>query len=223
MAVFEVIEKQGLKMIRATLNNEVIRAEAGALHYMQGPIQMDVAAPSAGGILKAMATGESIVRPTYTGTGQVFFGPPIFGEYTMLELAGHEYILDRGAYVCSDIGIEVGVWRNKALTGLFGGEGFWQTLVKGHGRVMIKSSGPLEAINLVNDKLVVDGSFAVARTGALEYSLQRASKGFLASAASGEGIVSVFQGTGQVLLSPVPNVWHNLVDAIIANIPVSSS
>lgn len=223
MATFEVVEKQGLKMIKATLNQETIRAEAGALHYMQGPIQMDVAAPTAGGILKAMATGESIVRPTYTGTGQVFFGPPIFGEYTMLELAGHQYILDRSAYVCSDASIEVGVWRNKALTGMFGGEGFFQTTVTGHGRVMIKSNGPLEAINLNNDKLVVDGNFAVARVGNIEYSLQRATKGFMASAASGEGMVSVYQGTGQVLIAPVPNIYQNLVGTIISSIPVSSS
>lgn len=223
MASFEVVEKQGLKMIRATIQNETIRAEAGALHYMIGPVQMDVAAPTAGGLLKAVASGESIIRPTYTGSGQVYFGPPIFGEYTMLDLQGHQWILDRGAYVCSDIGIEVGVWRNKALTGFFGGEGFWQTLVQGTGKVVIKSGGPLEAINLVNDKLVVDGRFAVARTGNIDFAVQKASKGWLASAASGEGLVNVFQGTGQVLIAPVPNVWHNLVDAVVTSIPTSSS
>ncbi|HYE79005.1 MAG TPA: AIM24 family protein [bacterium] len=223
MAVFEVVEKQGLKMIKATINNEMIRAEAGALHYMRGHVQMDVAAPTAGGILKAMASGESIVRPTYKGVGEVYFGPPHFGEYTMLDLANHQWIVDRGAYVCSDAGVDVTVWRNKALTGFLSGEGFWQTLIQGTGRAVIKSGGPLEAIDLNGDSLWVDGNFAVARTGNIEFSLKRASKGFFASAASGEGIVHCFTGTGRVLLSPVPNAWHNLVDAIVTSIPVSSS
>lgn len=223
MAVFEIIDKQGLKMIKATLNNETIRAEAGALHYMVGQVVMNVAAPSAGGILKAMASGESIVRPTYEGRGEIYFGPPFFGEYTMLDLAGHEWILDRGAYVCSDVGIEVTVWRNKALTGFFSGEGFFQTLIRGTGRAVIKSGGPLEAVDLNNSTLMVDGNFAVARTGNIDFSLKRASKGFLASAASGEGILSVYSGTGRVLLAPVSNAWHNLIDAIVTSIPVSSS
>lgn len=222
MATFEIVEKQGLKMIRATITEELIRSEAGALHYMRGPIQMDVAAPTAAGFLKAMAAGESVVRPTYRGTGEIYFGPPIFGEYTMLDLANHQWILDQGAYVCSDAGIEVGVWRNKTLTGIFGTEGLWQTTVSGTGRVVIQSAGPLEVLDLHSDRLVVDGSFAVARTGDLTLTYQKATKGLLASAASGEGFVNVIEGSGRVLLSPVPNAWHNMVEAVVAAIPTSS-
>jgi len=223
MATFEIVEKQGLKMIKATIQNELIRSEAGELHYMRGQVQMDVAAPTAGGLLKALAAGESLVRPTYHGTGEVFFGPPIFGEYTMLDLQNHHWILDRGAYCCSDAGIEVGVWRNKSLTGIFGTEGLWQTTIQGTGRVVIKSAGPLEAIDLANDRLVVDGNFAVARTGSLTLTYQKATKGFMAAAASGEGFVNVIEGSGRVLISPVPNLWHSLVESIVAAIPVSSS
>ncbi|MEO7993397.1 MAG: AIM24 family protein [bacterium] len=223
MAVFEVVEKQGLKMIKAHLTNETVTAEAGALHYMQGQVRMDVAAPTAGGFLKAMASGESIIRPTYTGTGMVCYGPPIFGEYTILELQGHQWILDRGAYVCSDGQIKVSVIRNKLVAGLMGGEGLWQTSVEGHGHVVIMSGGPLEAIDLNNDELTVDGNFAVARIGNIEFSYEKASKGWLASAASGEGFVNKFRGTGRILLSPVPNVWHNVVHTIITSFPTSSS
>lgn len=220
MANFEIVSTQGLKMIKATLNNEMIRAESGALHYMQGNVELKTPAPSAGGILKAMVTSENIVKPTYTGTGTVFLGPPIFGEYLILELNGEAWVLDRGAYVCSDAGIEVGAFRNKAMNALMSGEGWFQTKVEGKGKVVLQAQGPVQAIDLRNDKLVVDGSFAVARQAQLDFSVQKATKGLLGAAASGEGLVNVIQGTGRVYLSPVPNAYVALAHHIAANIYV---
>ena len=223
MSTFEIIERQGLKMIKCTIENELVRAESGTLHYMVGQIQMDVAAPTLGGFLKSMASGENVIRPTYRGTGTIYFGPPMFGEYTVLELQGHQWIIDRGAYICSDAGINVNIWRNKGLAAIAGGEGFWQTMVEGTGRCVIKSGGPLEAIDLNNGRLVVEGTFAVARTGNINFTIQKSSRGIMASIASGEGLVHVFEGTGRVLIAPVPNTMHNMIDAIVGAIPVSSS
>ena len=223
MAEFHVIEKQGLKMIRAVLNNETVRAESGALHYMVGNIQLESKAPSVGGFLKSMATQENVFKPTYTGTGEIFFGPPIYGEYMQLQLNGDAWVLDKGAYVCSDIGVEVGAHRNKAIAGLLGGEGFFQTKVEGTGKVIIQAPGPLEIIDLQNNTLTVDGSFAVARQAHLNYSVQRASKSLLGSMTSGEGFVNVISGTGRVYIAPVPNVYRSLVDAILGPIAMMRS
>lgn len=212
MAIFEIVEKQGLKMIKASINGETVRAEAGALHYMQGRIELESQAPTAKGFLKSMVTKETMFKPTYTGTGTIFFGPPIFGEYMELQLNNEEWVLDRGAYVCSEMGIEVGAFRNQAITGLLGGEGIYQTKVSGTGKVIFQAPGPLEIIDLVNDKLVVDGSFAVARQAHLTYNLQRAAKSLIGSFTSGEGLVNVIEGTGRVYLAPVPNVNVNLIN-----------
>jgi len=223
MATFEVIERQGLKMVKATINNETIRAEAGALHYMQGSVTLESKAPSAGGFIKSLVTQESIFRPTYTGTGEIHFGPPTFGEYTTMPLNGVAWVLDKGAYVCSDIGVEVGVYRNKAVAGLISGEGFFQTKVEGSGVVVIHSQGALETIDLSDDKLVVDGSFAVARQASLKFSVQKAAQGLFSSMTSGEGFVNVIEGTGRVLLAPVPNIHVNLINEMRMATRVSKS
>ncbi|MBC8355823.1 MAG: AIM24 family protein [Planctomycetes bacterium] len=223
MATFEIIEKQGLKMIKATIDNETIRAEAGALHYMKGLIQLESKAPSAKGFLKSMVTQESIFRPTYTGTGEIFYGPPTFGEYTMMDLNGEAWVLDKGAYVCSDIAIDVGVYANKAISGLLSGEGFFQTKVEGSGRVVIQSLGPLETIDLQNERLAVDGKFAVARQAHLNFSVQKATKGLLSSMTSGEGFLNIIEGTGRVLISPVPNLYANLLSEMRLSIPTATS
>jgi uncharacterized protein (AIM24 family) len=220
MSTFEIIAQQGLKMIKATINNETIRAESGALHYMQGRIELKTPMPSAGGILKSMVTAETIVRPTYTGTGTIFFGPPIFGEHMILELNNEAWVLDRGAYVCSDNSVEVGAFRNKAMSALMSGEGWFQTKVEGKGKVVLQAQGPVQAIDLRDDKLVVDGSFAVARQAQLDFSVQRATKGLLGSAASGEGLVNVIQGTGRVYIAPIPNAHVALGHQIASNIHI---
>jgi uncharacterized protein (AIM24 family) len=219
MAQFEVVAQEGLKMIKCTLADEMVRAESGALHYMRGKIEMTSTAPSVGGFLKSVMTRENIFRPTYQGTGEVFFGPPIFGEYEILDLHGEEWILEQGAYVCSDVNVEISAWRNKALTAFFGGEGWFQTSVKGSGKVVMQAPGKVQLIELAGDKLSVDGRFALARTAGLNFQVQKAARSIIGSLTSGEGLISTFEGTGSVIIAPVPNVFQNLVSLITGAMP----
>jgi uncharacterized protein (AIM24 family) len=223
MATFDVIEKEGLKMVKATIQSETVRAEAGALHYMLGDIELTATMPSAKGFLKSLVTQESVFKPAYKGSGEIFFGPPIFGEYHELILDNEAWILDKGAYVCSDGSVEAGSFRNKAVTGLVGGEGFFQTKVEGTGKVLIQAPGKIEILDLENQTLTVDGSFAVARQAHLDYSVQKATKGILSSMASGEGLVNVIHGTGRVLLAPVPNIYNNLLTQMRSAMPARTT
>ena len=219
MAQFEIVVQEALKLIRCTIDNETVQAESGALHYMRGVIEMTSAAPSVGGLLKSVVTRENIFRPKYKGQGEIFFGPPIFGEYEIMNLAGEEWILEQGSYVCSEVGIEIGVWRNKALTTFFGGEGWFQTTVKGTGKVVLQAPGKVQRIELRGEKLSVDGKFALARTAGLTFEVQKAAKSILGSLSSGEGLLSTFAGTGTVLIAPVPNAYQNLLSLIVGAIP----
>jgi len=201
---FSVEEKQMLKMVKVEMQNAMFRCESGAMYYMQGNLQIESKMPSAGGLLKSMVTKETAFKPTISGTGTVYLEPS-FGEFTVMELHNETWILDKGAYYASEMGIEVGLWTNKAISGFFSGEGFFQTQVSGSGKVVVVSNGPLEEINLVNDRLVVDGSFAVARTAGIEFTVNKATKGLFSSWTSGEGLVNTFTGTGKVLIAPAAN------------------
>ncbi|MEA5628246.1 AIM24 family protein [Nostoc sp. UHCC 0251] len=222
MASFEIIEKESLRLVKVTLQNETVRTESGAMSYIRGNIQMQSKAPSAGGFLKSLATGENIFRPTYTGTGELYLEPSLSGYY-ILELDGNEWILDSGAYWASDGTVEVGVERNKFVSGLMGGEGLFQTKVKGRGTVVMAAQGPVEVITLRNDRLVVDGSFAIARTTTLNYRVEKATKSLLGSMTSGEFLVNTFEGTGTVLLAPVPYWQVMMLRQITATLPKTSS
>ena len=214
MPQYEIIDTEELRMVKVTLDGDTVRAESGALHYMIGNIEMVTKKPSMGGFLKSMVSSESVFRPTYTGKGEVFFGPPTFGEYHIIELDGNSMVLDSGSYICSDLGIEVGIIRNKGVT-MFSGEGIWQTTVSGTGTLVYYSEGPIQEINLVNSTLTVDGNFAVARDAGLNYEVKMLGKGMLSKFAGGEGFVNVISGTGKVYLSPVPSRFNNLAGRVI--------
>ena len=44
---------------------------------------------------------------------------------------------------------------------------------------------------------------AIAWSGSLNFTVERSGKSLIGSAASGEGLVNVYRGTGKVLLAPV--------------------
>lgn len=216
MAHFEILNHENQKMIKATLSGGAIKAESGALHYWRGDITMRSSRLDAGGFLRSTLSGENVFRPTYSGTGEIFIGPPYFGEFAILQLEeGHPgWVLDRGAYVCSDEGVEVTIYQNSTMNALLGGEGLFQTLVRGQGQVVIRAPGTIQAADLQGDTLAVDGSFAVAREASLQYEVRRATTSLVGSFTSGEGLLQFMSGHGRVLLAPVPDLQQAMIDAI---------
>lgn len=208
---FEVVEKETLKFLKAEFEQSAVRYESGGMYYMQGNLDLEANLPSAGGFLKSMVTRENVVKPVIRGSGTVWFEPS-FGNFTIMDLKGDEWILDKGAYFASEMGIEIGSFTNKSISGLFSGEGFFQTKVSGSGKLVIHSNGPLETVELNNGKLVVDGSFAVARQASVQLTVSKANKGIFGSMISGEGIVNTFTGTGKIYIAPAANKYITMIN-----------
>ncbi|HUF58689.1 MAG TPA: AIM24 family protein [Actinomycetota bacterium] len=213
--VFEVIRRDYHQMPRIVLRNSACQVEAGAMHYVRGQVEIEVGRASLGGFVKGALTKEAATRPQYKGTGEVYLEPTL-GEVNALELDNEEWVLDRGAFLASDIGVTLGVFTNKAWSGLLGGEGMFQTKVSGTGKVFYHSDGVCERVDLRNDKLMVDGAFAVARSASLSFSVQKATKGLISSLRSGEGLVNIIEGTGTVFIAPIPNRSHRLDRRLIS-------
>lgn len=96
--------------------------------------------------------------------------------------------------------------RSNVSSAVLGNEGLFNLGIQGQGIVCLESPCPREElveIWLDNDVLKVDGNFAIAWSGSLDFTVERSGKTLLGSAASGEGLVNVYRGTGKVLLAPV--------------------
>ncbi|MGE3311117.1 MAG: AIM24 family protein [Limisphaerales bacterium] len=211
MAQFEIIEQEGVRLVKVTLRDETIRTESGALYYMKGAITMESKSPGLGGFFKALATGEKIFRPTYTGTGDLFLEPS-FGGFHIFDGGGRTWIAESGSYWASEMGISVDVHRESALTAFKSGEGFldFQTKLSGQGTIVLQCQGAVEVVNLNNERMTVDGNYVLARSGDIQYSAQRATRSLFSSMTSGEGFVRIYEGTGTLLMAPVPYWRHRM-------------
>lgn len=102
--------------------------------------------------------------------------------------------------------------RSNLSSAVAGGEGLFNLSLNGSGVFCIEADCPREElveITLQNDVLKVDGNMAVAWSGSLEFTVERSGKSLIGSAASGEGLVNVYRGTGKVMMAPIskmPNV-----------------
>jgi uncharacterized protein (AIM24 family) len=204
-----------LKQVQITLNNGRIRNEPGALYFMKGNLEMK--SSTGGGIMRGLTrkvlSGESFFVNEIHGSGEVFL-EPTFGHFLLVDIDDDEVIVDKSMFYAGSgtLDISAAAQRNLSSAAL-GGEGLFQTRIKGSGVAVLFSPVPmseLQIIELNGDTLSVDGNFALLRTGNIEFSVQKSSKSWLSTSVSGEGLLQTFKGTGQVWLAPTQGVYDRL-------------
>ena len=116
-------------------------------------------------------------------------------------------VLDDGLFLaCESTLKHKAVMRSNLSSAALGNEGLFNLGIQGNGILCLESACPKEGlveITLNNDALKVDGNMAIAWSGSLDFTVERSGKSLIGSAASGEGLVNVYRGTGKVLLAPV--------------------
>ena len=121
-------------------------------------------------------------------------------------------MIEDGLFLACNDSVQLSVVaRSNLSSAMLGGEGLFNTCLKGQGVVVLESPVPQEeliAIDLDNDTLKIDGNYAIAWTASLQFTVERTTKTLVGSAASGEGLVNVYRGTGRVLMAPVRNNYH---------------
>jgi uncharacterized protein (AIM24 family) len=205
MANFQIHQLEGMHYVEIHLNQEMVRCEAGSLNYMIGNIRIhSQLIPSVAGLLSSWMSGESVYRPTYTGSGVITLESSL-GGFHLLELQGQSWILEKGAYWASEGSVDLRFFKEKMLTSLWAGEGFvyLQSQVTGQGKVVVTTKGPVEEIDLKEDQeVVVDGECVIGRMASVRFSLRRPTENFLGRFTAGEPIVRVYRGPGKILLNP---------------------
>jgi len=206
MATFEVEETEGMRWVKVVLDDDDVRTQRGALNHMTGALAMDVPLPTLRSWWVSLFSDESILRPRYSGTGTVRLDASLGGYHRLEVKPGDRWILETHCFWASDGEVLLSVHRERMLTSLWAGEGFfwYKTALKGEGQVMLRVDGPVEERQLRGDRLVVDGRYVVARTSGIRLSVRRPTKSFLAYWLSGQRAAYVYEGTGTILLVPVP-------------------
>ena len=197
------------------LSKSHVTIQAGAMQWMLGNVNATTGIKGVGDFfgkaVRGKASGESAIKPEYTGDG-VLVLEPTYKHLILLNVSewGGCIVLDDGLCLACETSLKHKiVMRSNISSALAGGEGLFNLSLNGNGIVCVESECPMEElveITLENDVLKIDGNFAIAWSGSLEFTVERSGKTLLGSAASGEGLVNVYRGTGKVLMMPVANV-----------------
>lgn len=216
MAKFEVMQVEGLRSVRVLIEDETIQTEAGALATMDGEIEMTARIPSPLSAIRSIFSGQSIIKPKYSGSGILHLDPSVNGYYVFEVPEEEDWLLGRGAYWASENSIHLSLIRQKVLTALYSGEGFiyYQIRLSGHGKVVLNADGPIEEIKLKNSRLKVDGRQVIARTEGITYKIKKPTKSYLGYWLSGESRLRVYEGTGSLLISRTPFWNKRLLSAV---------
>lgn len=187
--------------------------QAGAMQWMTGDISATTGVKGVGDFLgkmaKSVVTKESAIKPEYVGQGLLVLEPTY--KYIILQNVadwGNAGIaVEDGMFLACDGTVSQKVIaRSNFSSAVAGGEGLFNLCMYGSGTVALESNVPMEeliTIELENDTIKIDGSFAVAWSADLQFTVERSGKSLIGSAASGEGLVNVYRGTGKILMSPV--------------------
>ena len=189
-----------------------ITLQAGAMQWIVGGVNATTGVKGVGDLfskaLRGSVTGESAIKPEYTGNGLLVL-EPTYKHILLIDVAdwGGNIVLDDGLFLACESRLKhKAVMRSNFSSAVAGNEGLFNLGIQGNGILCLESECPREElveIVLENDVLKVDGNMAIAWSGSLDFTVERSGKSLIGSAASGEGLVNVYRGTGKVLLAPV--------------------
>lgn len=200
------------RQVICDLSKADITLQAGAMQWTVGNVNATTGIKGVGDLfskaVRGKVTGESAIKPEYTGDG-ILVLEPTYRHLLLIDLQewNGSIVLDDGLFLACDSKLKhKTVLRSNLSSAVAGNEGLFNLGVSGDGILCLESKCPREElveITLNGDVLKVDGNMAIAWSGSLDFTVERSGKSLIGSAASGEGLVNVYRGTGKILLAPV--------------------
>ena len=187
--------------------------QAGAMQWMGGDIQATTGVKGIGDLfgkaLKGAVTKETAIKPEYVGNGYLVLEPTY--KYILLkdisEWGSSGMTIEDGMFLACESTVSHQIQaRSNLSSAALGNEGLFNLKLAGNGACVLESNVPrseIVEIELQNDVLKIDGRFAICWSGSLTFTVERSGKTLIGSAASGEGLVNVYKGTGRVWLAPL--------------------
>ena len=187
-----------------------VTVQAGSMQWFVGDATTGI--KGVGDLLskavRGSVTKESAIKPEYTGDGTLVL-EPTYKHILLLDVSdwGGTIVLDDGLFLACESSLRhKTIMRSNLSSAVAGNEGLFNLGIQGKGILCLESPCPKEElieVSLQDDVLKIDGNFAIAWSGSLDFTVERSGKSLIGSAASGEGLVNVYRGTGKVLLAAV--------------------
>ena len=200
------------RQVMCDLSQANVTVQSGAMQWMVGNVKATTGIKGVGDLLgkavRGKVTGESAIKPEYTGDGVMVLGPT-YKHIILLDVDewNGSVVLDDGMFLACDANLRhKAVMRSTLSSAAAGNEGLFNLGIVGSGVLCLESPCPKEElveVTLRDDVIKIDGNMAVAWSGSLDFTVERSGRSLMGSAVSGEGLVNVYRGTGKVLFAPV--------------------
>jgi len=185
----------------------------------------DLDAKIEGGLMKGLKRsvlgGESLFITTATASAQggwIDFAPSLPGDVTVVSITPENpLMIQKGSFLCAEQGVEIDTqWGG--MKNLIGGEGGFLLRASGQGQVVLSTYGALDRFELqTGQQVIVDTNHMVAFAQSVTMELRKASTSAMKSLKTGEGLVFVFTGPGELMMqSRNPD---DIVRYVAANLP----
>lgn len=207
-AQYDILYPGSYAMARVKLKHgQTIKAESDAMVAMSPTI--DVQGKMEGGVLGALGrkllTGESAFLQTLTanrGDGEVLLAPSTPGDVQILDLDGSNFFyVQKEGFLAGDASLVIETASQGIFKGFLSGEGMFIQRISGVGKLVVSSFGAIHKLTLAQgETMVVDNAHLVAWSGSVSYEVVRASKGFIDTLTSGEGLVCNVKGPGDMYI-----------------------
>ncbi len=202
---YEIRHSPSFSLLELQLEqSEQIVAEAGAMVYMRGDIDIKTRTRSGGlfGKLKvSLIGGESLFLNEYTANGPSKIGMAAapLGDIIKLDISpGLGYIVQTGGYIASTLGVELNTqWQG--FKGVFG-HGIFMLKSSGQGEMYINSFGAMDKHTLgAGESMTVDNFHLIAFSDSCTYNVKKFG-GLKSTLLGGEGLVTDVSGPGDIYI-----------------------
>ena len=184
------------RQVICDVSKSPITTQSGAMQWMVGDVNATTGVKGVGDLfgkaLRGSVTGESAIKPEYTGKGTLVL-EPTYKHILLIDVAdwNGSIVLDDGLFLACESSLKhKAVARSNFSSAVAGNEGLFNLGIQGKGILCLESECPREElveITLNDDVLKVDGNMAIAWSGSLNFTVERSGKSLVGSAASGEG------------------------------------
>ena len=174
-----------------------VTVQAGSMQWFVGDVTATTGIKGVGDLLskavRGSVTKESAIKPEYTGDGTLVL-EPTYKHILLLDVSdwGGTIVLDDGLFLACESSLRhKTIMRSNLSSAVAGNEGLFNLGIQGKGILCLESPCPKEElieVSLQDDVLKIDGNFAIAWSGSLDFTVERSGKSLIGSAASGEGI-----------------------------------
>jgi len=194
MAELPFVLEEGDRMVRATLDGEIL-AKQGSMVAYTGRVDFSFKGAGLGGFVRKAVTGEGQELMKVTGRGRVWFADN-GAHISLFTLEADRLVVNGRSLLVLGQGMGYEIKKTSGGIGAMAAGGLFQTEVTGTGQVAVTCLG-IPLVLPTDEPVFVDAQAAVAWTSPVRTEIVSTFKaGALIGRGSGEGFQVKMQGAG---------------------------